>query len=82
MVAVFGSTRQLSCAPPNMLPSCAVLLQMDPHALEDGDDEEYECDQEQQKQQRGVMRQSPGKALRSLHFGRQQDSNGAPAKKT
>jgi hypothetical protein len=59
-----------------------ILLQMDPHALADCDDEDYEYDQQQQKQQRGLVRQSPGKALRSLHFGRQQDSSiGAPAKK-
>jgi hypothetical protein len=43
---------------------------MDPHALADGEDEEHEYDQQQQqKQQRGMVRQSPGKALRSLQFG-------------
>lgn len=43
-----------------------VLPQVDPNAVLD--DEDGECDQQQQK---GMVRQSPGRALRSLQFGRE-----------
>jgi hypothetical protein len=43
-----------------------MLPQVDPNAVLD--DEDGECDQQQQK---GMVRQSPGRALRSLQFGRE-----------
>lgn len=56
-------------------------MQVDPHALDEAED--VDSDVDQQQQQKGMLRQSPGKALRSLQFGRAADSSsiGAPARK-